>query len=169
MEITPVPRPNIRKILYASDLGKYTRPVFRLAVSQARRYDAQILMLHVVSPLGATAESIVGTYLGSDNVEKIQRDGLQQVLATMKTRLAKFCEDELAAYQLKRVPVTEILVVCESDPSFAILKVAKEHEVDMIIMGKSTHTFFGSTVMGTTARRVSRHAQVPLLLVPNVD
>jgi nucleotide-binding universal stress UspA family protein len=37
----------------------------------------------------------------------------------------------------------------------------------MIIMGKSTTTFLGNVVMGTTARRVSRLTDIPLLLVPN--
>lgn len=48
-----VPAPNIKTILYATDLGENTRPVFRLAVSQARRYNARLLMLHVVEPRSA--------------------------------------------------------------------------------------------------------------------
>ncbi|HHD64002.1 MAG TPA: hypothetical protein ENK96_06505 [Desulfobulbaceae bacterium] len=49
--------PEIKKILYVTDLGKHTRPVFRFALSQARHYKAELLMLHVVEPgrIGAGA------------------------------------------------------------------------------------------------------------------
>jgi nucleotide-binding universal stress UspA family protein len=37
----------------------------------------------------------------------------------------------------------------------------------MIVMGTSTTSFFVSALMGTTARRVARHSEIPVLLVPN--
>ncbi|PIE56714.1 MAG: universal stress protein UspA [Desulfobulbus propionicus] len=162
-----VARPDIRTILYASDLGKQTRPVFRLAVSQARRYNAQLLLLHVVAPLGVTGQAIVDTYLSPSESKKVQRDGMERILEVIKERLDKFCKDEYEAYQLNRTPVTEIMVVSGSLPSHEILRVADEHDADMIVMGKSTHGFFGGTLMGTTARRVTRHSNIPVLLVPN--
>ena len=55
----------------------------------------------------------------------------------------------------------------ESLESQEILKTAAKVKADMIIMGKSTTSFLGNVVMGTTARRVSRLTDIPLLLVPN--
>ena len=162
-----VPRPEINTILYASDLGEQTRPVFRLAVSQARRYDARILMLHVVPPLGSTAQSIVDSYLSKEDADRVHKEGMRHLLENMKQRLDKFRQEEIEAYNLKRIPVTEIIVVSGSYPSQEILRVAEEHHADMIVMGKSTHSFFNSDVLGTTARRVTRYSQVPVLLVPN--
>jgi nucleotide-binding universal stress UspA family protein len=156
-----VPAPNIKTILYASDLGENTRPVFRLAVSQARRYNARLLMLHVVEPLGTTGTAIIANYLSGEEADRINRAGPQD-----KKRLDAFCRDELAAYGLDRTPVTEIMVAT-GVPCQEILKVAAKFQADMIIMGKSTTTFLGNVVMGTTARRVSRLTDIPLLLVPN--
>ncbi len=162
-----VPRPDINTILYATDLGEQTRPVFRMAVSQARRYDARILMVHVVPPLGSSALSIVDSYLSREDADKIHQEGMKNLLETMKERLKRFKEEEIEAYNINRVPVTEIIVVSGSYPSHEILRVAKEHGADMIVMGKSTHSFFHTDVMGTTARRVSRYSDIPVLLVPN--
>ncbi len=162
-----VPRPEIHTILYATDLGEQTRPVFRMAVSQARRYDARILMVHVLPPLGTSAQSIVDSYLSKEDAEKLHKEGMRHLLENMKERLVKFCRDEIAAYNLNRVPVTEIIVVSGSYPSHEILRVAEEHHADMIVMGKSTHSFFNSEIMGTTARRVTRYSPVPVLLIPN--
>ena len=164
-----VPRPEINTILYASDLGDQTRPVFRLAISQARRYDARILMLHVVPPLGSTAQSIVDNYLPKEEVDRLHKEGMRHVMENIKQRLDKFRQDEIAAYNLNRIPVTEIIVVSGSYPSQEILRVAEEHHADMIVMGKSTRSFFNSDVLGTTARRVTRYSQVPVLLVPNKE
>ncbi len=163
-----VPRPEINTILYATDLGEHTRPVFRMAVSQARRYDARILMMHVVPPLGSTAQSIVDSYLSREEADKLHKEGMRNLLENMKQRLDQFRKDEIAAYNLNRVPVTEIIVVSGSYPSQEILRVAEEHQADMIVMGRSTHSFFKSNIMGTTARRVTRDSHIPVLLVPNM-
>ena len=161
-----VPAPNIKTILYATDLGENTRPVFRLAVSLARRYDARLLMLHVVEPLGTTGTAIIANYLSGEVADKINQDGAKDILDIMKRRLDTFCKEELAAYGLDRIPVTEILVAT-GNPSQEVLEVASKYQADMIVMGKSTISFLGNEFMGTTARRVSRHAQIPVLLVPN--
>lgn len=163
-----VPAPNIQTILYATDLGENTRPVFRLAVSQARRYDARLLMLHVVEPLGTTGTAIIANYLSGETAEKINREGAREVLEIMKKRLDTYCREELASFGLDRTPVTEILVAT-GNPSEEILEIAKKYKADMIVMGTSTRSFFGNAVMGTTARRVSRHSEIPVLLVPNTQ
>lgn len=161
-----VPAPNIKTILYATDLGENTRPVFRLAVSQARRYDAQLLMVHVVEPLGTTGTAIIANYLSGEATDKITRDGARELLEIMKKRLDAYCKEELESFGLDRTPVTEI-VVATGKPCEEILELAKKRQADMIVMGTSTHSFFGSALMGTTARRVSRHSEIPVLLVPN--
>ncbi len=161
-----VPAPNIKTILYATDLGENTRPVFRLAVSQARRYNARLLLLHVVEPLGAAGTAMIANYLSGEAIDKMNNDGARDILEIMKKRLDDFCRDELEAYGLDRMPVTEILVAT-GNPSREIIEMATQHQADMIVMGKSFHSFFGSPLMGTTARRVSRYSTIPVLLVPN--
>jgi len=161
-----VPAPNIQTILYATDLGENTRPVFRLAVSQARRYNARLLMLNVVEPLGSTGTAIIANYLSGEAADKINKEGARDILAVMKQRLDKFCQEELAAFGLDRTPVTEILVATGT-PCEQILEVAKKYQADMIVMGTSSRTILGSVIMGSTARRVARHSEIPVLLVPN--
>lgn len=162
-----VPRPNIQTILYASDLGAQTRPVFRMAVSLARRYDARVLMIHVVPPLGNTAQTILDTYLSPEDAKKVHQEGLRKYLEMMKERLEKFGREELVAYDLKRVPVTDVIVVSGSYPSEEILRVADKHHADIIVMGKSSRGVVTDNVLGTTASRVLRGSHVPVFLVPN--
>lgn len=161
--------PPINTVLYATDLGdkEHTRPVFRRAVSLARRYEAKLLMLHVLEPLGSTGNAVIDTYLPSEIALKLRsEEGMREVLESMKGRLRSFAEEELRGETPERTPGTEVHVATGM-PSREILRIAEDNNVDVIVMGKSTHSFFGGAVMGTCARRVTRHSQIPVLLVPN--
>jgi nucleotide-binding universal stress UspA family protein len=160
--------PEIQTILYATALGEveHTRPVFRYAISLARHYKAQIIIIHVVEPLSKTARDVISTYLSSEVAEKIQKDDMREVLLELKGRLKKFCEEELESSKTDDSKVHELLIVA-GDPSEEILRAAEKHKADLIVVGKSTGAIFGSTVMGSVARRVARLATVPVFVVPN--
>ncbi|WP_028582870.1 universal stress protein [Desulfogranum mediterraneum] len=159
--------PPINKILYASDQGEHTRPVFRRAVSLARRYEAKLLMVHVVEPLSAAGNAIVDTYLPLETADKLKsEDGMHEVLEKVKKRLQLFAREELRGERQDRIPDTEVHVVMGT-PSREILRIAEENNVDVIVMGKSAHSFFGNTMMGTCARRVTRYSNIPVFLIPN--
>jgi nucleotide-binding universal stress UspA family protein len=158
-------KPEISTILYATDLGKQTRPVFRHALAMAKLYDAKIIMLHVVEPMSDTAMAVVNSYLSKDLTDEVQKETMKKIIVNMKERLNKFYDDECAE-GTQSARVKEVLVVV-GKPSEEILRVAEEDKADIIIMGKSTRKIRGMRVMGSTARRVSRMSSVPVLVVPN--
>jgi nucleotide-binding universal stress UspA family protein len=158
-------KPNIKTILYATDLGDNTRPVFRHALALAKLYDAKIIMLHVVEPIGETAKAVISAYISQDLSEELLKDTMQSLVVKMKDRLRRFfeeeCDDEKVCANVKEV------VVVAGKPSEEVLRIAEEDKADLIVLGKSSRTVRGLRVMGSTARRVSRIAAVPVLVVPN--
>lgn len=158
--------PEFKTILYATDLGEHTRPVFRTALSIARKYNAGIIMLHVVEPMTSAVQAVVETYLTEMDAKKIFKDNMREVLTTMKKRLEKFCQEELENPNRKDIRVKELLCV-SGRPSEEIINAAKKHQADMIIMGKSTRRIFGTDILGSTARRVPRYTSIPVVIVPN--
>jgi nucleotide-binding universal stress UspA family protein len=158
--------PEYKTIVYATDLGDNTRPVFRTALSLARKYEAKIIMLHVVEPMSSSMQAVVDTYLTEIDAKKVYKDNLQAVLVKMKQRLKDFCRDELNSHEFKSSHVDEMLVV-SGRPSEEIIKKAKEHHADLIVLGKSSRNVLGSDVSGSTSRRVSRYSNIPVLVVPN--
>lgn len=160
--------PIFKTILYATDLGEHTRPVFRTALSIARKYEADIIMLHVVEPMSSALQAVVDTYLTEVDAKKVYKDGMQSVLSVMKQRLETFCREELGSSDLHSGRVKELLVV-SGQTSEEIIRVAEKHLADLIIIGKSTSSILGSDVAGSAARRVSRHATVPVIIVPNYE
>lgn len=158
--------PKIEKILYVTDLGKHTRPVFMHALAQAENNNAMVTILHVVAPMSETAQVVIQTYLSDADAANVQKDGMQKVFKYMKKRIDKFLQDECGGKSLESEPIDEILVVA-GKPSEEILRVAEEHNIDMIVIGKSSRKVRGSKVMGSTTRRVNRLSKVPVLVVPN--
>ena len=158
--------PEIKTILYATDLGEKTRPVFKSALSIARKYNSQIIMIHVVEPMSHAMRAMVDTYLNVQEAEKVHQDGMREVLESMKQRLAEFCQDEMDTHNIHSVNVKEMLVV-SGKTSEEILKAAEKYNVDLIIMGKSTRIILGNDVAGSAARRVSRYSNIPVMIVPN--
>ena len=157
--------PEINTILYASDLGGGTRPVFLHALAMAKQYNAEIIMVHVVEPISDSAKAVIRAYLAKDISKDVQKDVMKETLVKMKKRLKGFYEAEGADGDYSKL-VKKVHVVA-GKPSEEILRIAEESNADMIIMGKSTRRVRGIRVMGSTARRVSRMSKVPVLVVPN--
>ncbi len=158
--------PKISTILYATDLGENTRPVFRQAVSQAKAHHASIVMIHVVEPLNETARAVISAYMPESSIEKMQEEGMKNILATMKERIKKFYAEECHG-EPDSIPVKEMVVVA-GRPSEQILIAAENYNADLIVLGQSAKKVMGSKVMGSSARRVARLTKVPVMIVPNV-
>jgi nucleotide-binding universal stress UspA family protein len=56
--------PEIKKILYPTDLSENARYAFGYAVSLANRYNAEITVLHVVEEISSFARSMVEEIMG---------------------------------------------------------------------------------------------------------
>ena len=157
--------PKVKTILYASDLGGGTIPVFHHALAMAKQYDAEILMVHVVEPMSDSAKAVIKSYLAKDITNDVQKDVMKGTLVKMKKRLKGFYKAEGMDSDYSKL-VKKVHVIA-GKPSEEILRIAEKTNVDMIIMGKSTRKVRGIRVMGSTARRVSRMSKVPVLVVPN--
>ncbi len=157
--------PQIKKILYATDLGKRMRPVFRYAISLARQYDARIEMLHVVEPLGPTGQAIVDLYLPKKVAAQLKDEGFHEVLQTMRKRLDAACREELGE-DSARHPLISDLAVVSGSPAKSILQEARERKADLIVVGTHTDPSPGGALLGSTARKLTQISDIPVLVVP---
>lgn len=160
-----MPLKNIDSILYASDLlGHDGRNAFRVAVSHAVAHNAKLIFLNVMEPLSPMAERAVSHCFSEEEITEIRNKGYQRVQEDIVTRIKNFCEEELTeGMQLPSEPE-----VCVETGMIAdtILKVAKEKQVDMIVMGTRTHSKLSQVVLGSTAHQVLFHASCPVLIIP---
>ena len=58
--------PEIKKILYTTDMSETSNLAFSYAASLANRYGAGITILHVIKDSMSTSENLVSNVLGDD-------------------------------------------------------------------------------------------------------
>ncbi|MCW8886996.1 MAG: universal stress protein [Motiliproteus sp.] len=156
--------PTTSHILYASDLGKGSRPAFHRAIAEAVKHGAQITYLHVMEPINSTGEAMVESYLPKDSMESLRQRGVEGVKAQVDKRIQVFFADELEGVELPHgEPLRQIRT---GRPHEVILETAKEINADMIVMGTRTHSSFGQLLLGSTAQKVLHHADAPVMVVP---
>lgn len=156
----------IKTILYATNLGDRTRPVFRQAIHMARLHQAKIIMLHAVAPMGTTGHTVLSLYLPGKPIHDIEKESMEEVIETMTKRLQNYCDEEDDICKAKEELVEDI-VVAPGNPGDVIVHYADAHKADLIVIGTHTRKAKDGGLLGSTARHVTQHSHVPVLVVPN--
>ncbi len=171
-----LPKVEVKKILYATDLSESARRAFAYAVSLANLYQAKITFLHVMSE-DPDLDFKMSSYIEADKWEDIKRSsendarsiliGKQRASgrALIGDALGQFCEAAQAQQDFRMDEV----VVKRGNPVDVILAQAEESNCDLIVMGTHGHGVIADAVMGSTARRVLRKSRKPVLVVRLVE
>ena len=125
---------NINRILVVSRMTKYCAEAVQQGVSLARKYDAELFLIHVMhNPFGLNGWNLPITSLKKD-YEKAREE-------------AKADLDRLVANEREKgLRVSELIK--EGDPTKEILATVEENRIDLIIMlaheeGRLEHFLFG--------------------------
>ena len=156
--------PEIKKILYTTDLSKNARFAFGYAASLANRYGAKITIFHVLEDVPIGSKGLVISVIGDDRWQDLKKRNEEEVLDTIKMRLKKFCEDMGAKLENCPFIVDDILVKI-GQPVQEILDLAKSSNFDIVIMGTHGQGMLADAMMGSTARRVVRRSEIPVLVI----
>jgi len=160
--------PEIKKILYPTDMSETSTHAFGYAASIANRYDASITLLHVLQNPRPTSENLVTTVLGDTKWQELLDRHKTEVVEKIRRRLEKYCEETEA--QLPACPfLMEEVIVKIGNPVEEIIREVDQKEYDMIIMGAHGHGAIAGAVMGSVSRRVVRRSTTPVLLVRLAD
>lgn len=156
--------PEIKKILYTTDLSENARYAFSYAMSLANRYGAGITILHVLEDVSPFADSLVMNIVGEKKWKELRDSGEQKVLDTIKERLQNFCEE--VSRDLPECPfITDEIMVKIGNPADEIMDLMESGYYDLVVMGAHGHGIIGSALMGSISRRVVRHSKKPVLVI----
>jgi len=156
--------PEIKKILYATDLSANARHAFGYAASIADRYAAKITILHVLEELHAGSTSLVANIVGEERWSELREDNEKKVINTIKTRLEKFCDDVAQEVPQCSFFVDQTLVKI-GHPVDVILKQAEAMQCDLVVMGTHGLGMLADAALGSTSRLVARRCNKPVLIV----
>ena len=146
-----------KKILVPVDFSPCSEEAFRVAMTLARTFQAELLLVHVIDTSALAIFNQMGL-LAVPSDEQVQRRRLRHHARLNVRRLLESAG--------KGVPVTRI--VLEGGPFVEIAKTARTEKVDLVVMG-SYGGRLGSVdkiFFGSTAEKVVRTAGCPVLTVP---
>ena len=141
----------ITHILVPTDFSAASDAALAWASDLAHQYEARVLLLHVVTDPRASGMWTPEVYVPA-NAETQQR-----LLREARERL----ERALPTDERSRFAVT--IDARLGDAAENILETAREHNVDLIVMGTHRRHGFMHLVLGSTAERVLRDATCPVL------
>jgi nucleotide-binding universal stress UspA family protein len=156
--------PQIKNILYATDLSESARHAYRYAASVAQQYGGRITILHVIEKLSTETYLQIQSYLGEEAWEKHQKEKQADFVARIKGRLKDFC-DEISGDMDACTFQVDKIIVKEGIPAFEILRQAEANDVDIIVMGTHGFGMFKDALLGGTARRVVRRSHIPVMVI----
>jgi nucleotide-binding universal stress UspA family protein len=157
--------PQIKKILYATDLSKNSVYAYRHAMDMAEKYDAEIVILHVIEPIPPMVKHYVKGFVDEINWEEKIKYEQEVAIQRIKKRLEEFCKKESQDAPHCLALVSTILVR-PGHPVEEILKAADEVQCDLIVLGTHGKGFLKQTFLGSVARSVLDRARKPVFVIP---
>jgi nucleotide-binding universal stress UspA family protein len=156
--------PDIKKILYATDLSKHATHAFGYAVSLANRYGAKITILHVLEQISVSANAQLASVLGQDRWMEFLERNESEARAAISERVDRF-HKEMSAEASQSTFDVENIIVKSGEPVEQILQQAEKSRADIVVMGTHGQGILADVMLGSTARRVLRRCNKPVLVI----
>ena len=150
--------PQIKKILYATDLSKNSSYAFLFATDMARRHDAKIVILHVIEPIPPYVEVYSSSRTRWEQQEKTVEE--------LKKHLQGFCKKAEAQIGPPCVELVSKILVPRGHPPEEILNAANEEDCDVIVLGTHGKGSLAHTFLGSVSNAVLHRTRKPVFVIP---
>ena len=147
-----------RKILVPIDFSPCSEEAFRVALTLAKTFQAELLLLHVVD----TSALATFNQLGLLAVPSDAQGQKRRLRHHARLNVRRLLEVEAAK------GVTAKRIIVEGGPFVEIAKTARIEKVDLVVMGSygGRSGSVDKIFFGSTAEKVVRTAGCPVLTVP---
>jgi nucleotide-binding universal stress UspA family protein len=152
--------PQIKKILYATDLSKNSSYAFLFATDMARRHDAKIVILHAVESFPAYVNAYAGITV---DIEQRQQG---EIVEDIKKHLQEFCKRAEAQIGPPCAALVSKILVPRGHPPEEILNAADEEGCDVIVVGTHGKGFLAHAFLGSVSSAVLHRTRKPVFIIP---
>lgn len=143
---------SLRNILVATDFSSASRPAFRRALELALSNEAALWIVHVAAPPGPISPDGYVLPRIYEEMDLAIRTDAQKRLRVMLARARK-------------VGVRGRALLLKGVPHEAIVRAARAHRAEMIVLGTHGRTGMARFFVGSVAARVVAAATCPVLTV----
>jgi arsenite transporter len=160
--------PDIKRILYTTDLSDAAQHAVRYACSIGHQYGAKVTLLHVIPDI--VEEISIGTginlvdHMGKNEWESLNKKGIEAARMAIHERIKE--TSNRVTKEIPQCPLDdENVVVRLGNPVEQILSTARTGNHDLIIMGTHGHGKIGQSIIGSVAGEVIRRCSRPVMVV----
>ena len=157
--------PEIKKILYATDLSKNSSYAFLYAADMAKRHNAKIVILHSVEPVRYLYSEGMSARV-NDIIQKAKKEEREIDLEEIKKYLQGFCNKIENQFGPPCVELVSKILIPLGYPVEQILKAADEEGCDAIVLGTHGKGFLRHTFLGSVAQDVLERTRKPVFIIP---
>ena len=144
----------LQRVLAPVDFSATSSLALDYAEEMARRFDASLHLLHVVTDADVSPGTEAFWGFSEDSVQR-------KWVAEATAKLAELCQTDTAT-SLHVQRAVEV-----GAPFVGIVRYARAHEIDLIVMGTHGRGAVQHLLLGSVAEQVVRHAPCPVLTVRN--
>jgi nucleotide-binding universal stress UspA family protein len=150
----------MKKLLVAVDETSGAQAIISVLKNQVRA-PQEVVLVHVQRILG---RSLMGGMLGEAEMSTLRESLIgtehQEALDAKAEKVIAYYSKELAGIGLMAIRP----VIRSGNPAEEILKVAREENVDLMILGCNGKSMMEKMVSGSVTRDIERQVQVPVLV-----
>ncbi len=167
----------VSSILFATNLSESCRKAFDFTAAMATRFQATIVLLHVMEKMPDYVEASLRRHLGKEQWAELQetheRTAQEELIGKkssnrlIREALDQFCsqvgiDDDACGYHSREIVITDGDVVED------IIETSKKHNCDLIIMG-TREGFLSKNSIGAVIKSVMRQSRIPVMVVPPTE
>jgi len=156
---------DIKRILYATDLSDNSTYAFGYAINLAKKFNAEITILHVIDIMMGISVNMVGVYFNEKQLEENLQKRITHVTEEINNRLKIFINEKVVDNP-ESVDKVASIEVCQGYPADEILKKVDDLRCDLIVMGTHGKGLVSQAFFGSVAKRVLRRVRKPVFIIP---
>ncbi len=154
-----------KKILVAIDRSLQANAIFEQALNMAKVSGSSLVILHGLHPesdiktdylIGVATLGDLGLY---GQRRRRQHEQLQKQLANAQSWLQKYCQEAVGQ------GISAELIYPIGEPGAEICQAARNHQADLIMMGRRGRQGLTETLLGSVSNYVIHHAPCAVLIV----
>ena len=152
--------PQIKKILFATDLSKNSAYAFFYAIHMAKRDEAKIVIMHAIEPIAPMLVDF------EDFKYQVAKDRWEETVIKFKERIQDISVKADARTGVSSVDLISNILIRPGNPVEEILKVADEEDCDVIVLGSHGKGFLEKTFLGSVSSSVLLRTRKPVFVIP---
>jgi nucleotide-binding universal stress UspA family protein len=151
--------PQVKNILYATDLSKNSSYAFLYAIDMAKRHDARIVILHAIEPPPPYAKN-------KEIMDEFLPEQKGEIIELIEKHLQEFCKKAQTQLGPPCLELVSKILVPVGHPPEEILNAAEKEGCDAIVLGTHGKGFLAHTFLGSVSNAVLHRTRKPVFIIP---